>query len=339
MDAHEELANRAVELAAAGQRHEAWAQLDEVLGLLVDERTDRAPSDEHLELELWVRNFRRACDDGDNGAAFLPDAEAELALWDEAVERFGRAAVGEAFISSLVSIGRDALSLHSLAQLSRDEEWKERVAEIWPDVEVPNVDELLLRVRNSIVDMCANYVPPGVLHPDDRSEATAYVDARTLQADIEAEFGNLDQSVATLREVIALAEQWGSDSSHSLSKHSGLDDPFILSDYVSRCVEAGFDDERLAYYHAAWVDLLEREYAAAADAGDEMNAAAWITFMRTAAELATPTGRRAALPDLAARIDRCTRDLAARGSVAGQVLLGDLPETLAWVESLARGDG
>jgi hypothetical protein len=342
VDDYEERAERAVELAAAGKRHEAWVQLDEILRVLVDERSTGVVDDDHVLSELWVREFRRACDEGEDGVDFLADAEAELALWADAMERFGRPTVVEAFASALVSIGRNALIIHSVAALAGDDAHGALLADVIADDEVPDehdlrvVRALLLRIKDLIVDLCANTEPPHELDPEHYGEPVTYLRAQTLQADIEAEVGAIEQSIATLHGIVTLIERWGSYPSHNGLDGDVESEARLYGSYVRRCLGAGLKDETLAGYYRRWVDLLERSYDLAADEDDEMKAAMWIALMRNAAEHAGAAGRRTALPDLAARIERCTRDLAVRGTVAGQVLLGDLPETLEWLESLAR---
>lgn len=304
----EELFARAVVADEEDRVVEALTLYERVVHALVAARADREPGDQRLMLELEARDRLFAAGFEPIPPRFAERAREQVDLWDLALERFGVDEVGAACAASLLNLGRTAL-------LAGD-------------------DELAVAVQQRVRGLVASWESLRALPEERRVEAATTIDVRAFDADVDEAIGRPGEGASTLCELVRLLEDWGGYPSEELSDcERALREANLVGRFVQLSIGGG--DLAVA---SKWVDrylaLLELAHSHAVADGDEFVDAATIRLLENVAELATRGGRPDVRAAAVARLPAWTTDLAARDSVYGRILHGELPETLARLRAL-----
>ena len=182
--------------------------------------------------------------------------------------------------------------------------------------------------------LAASWESLRALPEERRGEAAISIDVRAFDADVDELVGRPGDGASTLCELVRLLEDWGGYPSEDLSDcERALREANLVGRFVQLSLEGG--DVATA---SRWVDrylaLLELAHSHAVEDGDEFVDAATIRLLENAAELATRGGRPDVRASAVQHLSVWTTALAARDSVYGRILHGELPEALARVEAL-----
>lgn len=222
----------------------------------------------------------------------------EIGCWKSALMGLGPAAIGEGGARAATSIGRQAAFVD--------------------DFELAGVAVGLLD------DLLTNAEPPAELHDEFSSSAAAYVDARTLMADVAWANGESERSVAVLDEVVLALDLWGGYPCIGGWDRSQLRQATLVSRLLRRAIVVGQNRDELSSRCDALLEGLGAAFPRAMEQGDEDGAVAIVRLLPAAADHARATGRTDLVVAISSELEKWVEALAGSGGVAGQVLAGDL---------------
>jgi hypothetical protein len=252
----------------------------------------------HLDLELRARILLRVGVLEPLDPELLASAVRELALWDHVDLEASESAhdCGDA----LLSLGGVALMHGDLA--------------------------LAAEVRTRLDWMFADLEPPQELLPKWEHDGFLYLEYLKFAAKIERAHERPEPALGLLSRVLELVDRWGG---YPWLEQPEAMEAILICNFVSTALEAHRTDAMLADLHDRLVRLLCTSIEGRLDDENEVMAVASLRLLEDAASMAAGCGRRSSLDEIEAAVGRYTTQLADRGSVVGQVLMGDLPETLA----------